>query len=67
MPKSRGGADSWENLTTACNECNVRKGNQTPEEAGMPLRTKPYRPVHITFFQNLIGTIQENWKPYLYM
>lgn len=67
MPKSRGGRDSWENLVTACNRCNVRKGNRTPEEAGMPLKTKPYRPIHITFFRNLNGGVQENWKPYLYM
>ncbi|MCC5908179.1 MAG: HNH endonuclease [Balneolaceae bacterium] len=67
LPKSRGGADSWENLVTACNTCNVKKGNRTPEEAGMPLNIKPYRPVHITFFQNLLNGIQEHWKPYLYM
>jgi 5-methylcytosine-specific restriction endonuclease McrA len=67
VPKSRGGADSWENLVTACNKCNVEKGNRTPEEARMPLKIKPYRPVHITFFQNLLNGIQDHWKPYLYM
>lgn len=67
MPKSRGGRDSWENLTTACNKCNVKKGNRTPEEAGMHLRSKPYRPIHITFFQNLLGSVQADWRPYLYM
>lgn len=67
MPKSRGGVDSWENLVTACNHCNVKKGNRTPEEAKMPLHTKPYKPIHITFFQNLLGGVQEHWKPYLYM
>ena len=67
MPRSRGGKDTWENLITACNTCNVRKGNRTPEEADMPLKMKPYRPVHITFFQNFIGGVQEVWKPYLYM
>ncbi len=67
MPRSRGGKDTWENLVTACNTCNVKKGNRTPDEANMPLRIKPYRPIHITFFQNLINGVQENWKPYLYM
>jgi 5-methylcytosine-specific restriction endonuclease McrA len=67
MPRSRGGRDSWENLITACNTCNVKKGNRTPEEAKMPLRTKPYRPIHITFFRNLMNGVQEHWKPYLYM
>ena len=67
LPRSRGGADSWENLVTACNQCNVKKGNRTPDEASMPLDIEPYRPVHITFFQNLLGGVQEHWKPYLYM
>jgi 5-methylcytosine-specific restriction endonuclease McrA len=67
FPKSRGGGDSWENLVTACNRCNVRKGNRTPDEANMPLRRKPFRPIHITFFRDILGGVQENWKPYLYM
>jgi len=67
MPKSRGGRDSWENLTTACDRCNVRKGNRTPKEAKMDLLGKPYRPVPITFFRDSNGGVQEPWKPYLYM
>jgi 5-methylcytosine-specific restriction endonuclease McrA len=67
MPRSRGGRDSWENLATACNECNVRKGNRTPDEAEMELSQDPFQPVHITFFQSLLGVIQDEWKPYLYM
>lgn len=67
LPRSRGGADSWENLVTACDTCNVKKGNRTPDEAKMPLNIKPYRPIHITFFQNLMGGVQDHWKPYLYM
>ncbi|MEX1062954.1 MAG: HNH endonuclease [Balneolaceae bacterium] len=67
VPRSRGGRDSWENLVTACNKCNVKKGNSTPEEAKMPLKRKPYRPIHITFFRDILGGVQEDWKPYLYM
>lgn len=67
MPKSRGGKDTWENLVTACNRCNVRKGNRTPEEAEMLLEREPYRPIHITFFRDILGGVQEPWKPYLYM
>jgi 5-methylcytosine-specific restriction endonuclease McrA len=44
MPRSRGGGDIWENVTTACLPCNVRKGNRTPREAGMTLRREPRRP-----------------------
>jgi 5-methylcytosine-specific restriction endonuclease McrA len=45
VPRSRGGADAWDNVTTACLPCNVRKGNRTPREAGMPLARKPHRPL----------------------
>jgi 5-methylcytosine-specific restriction endonuclease McrA len=35
IPKSRGGKETWENLTTACKTCNCLKGDRTPEEAGL--------------------------------
>ena len=44
MPRSRGGADLWTNVVTACRHCNMRKGAQTPEEAHMPLLYVPYTP-----------------------
>lgn len=44
IPKSRGGGNSWHNLVTCCNTCNVRKGDKTPEEANMTLRVKPIEP-----------------------
>lgn len=44
LPRSRGGSDSWENVTTACMACNIRKGSRTPAEAGMPLLREPRRP-----------------------
>ena len=67
MPKSRGGEDSWENLTTACIKCNNKKGNRTPEESKMKIMNLPKRPSHITFIKNFAGRIDEEWKPYLYM
>jgi 5-methylcytosine-specific restriction endonuclease McrA len=44
VPRSRGGETSWTNCTLACVGCNARKANRTPEEAGMKLLTKPYKP-----------------------
>ena len=37
QPKSRGGADSWENLVAACLRCNNAKGDHTPAEMGWKL------------------------------
>ncbi len=44
MPRSRGGADVWTNVVTACVVCNQRKGARTPEEADMRLYAVPYTP-----------------------
>lgn len=44
QPVSKGGRDIWENVVTACFHCNSRKGNRTPQQAGMPLLAVPYRP-----------------------
>lgn len=47
IPLSRGGRTTWDNVVTACRSCNGRKGNRTPEEAGMLLRTVPRRPAGV--------------------
>lgn len=44
FPKSRGGANTWENCVTACQDCNSKKGDKTPEEAHMKLLAVPYAP-----------------------
>ncbi|MGQ9819988.1 MAG: HNH endonuclease [Candidatus Kapaibacteriales bacterium] len=67
IPKSRGGADSWDNLVTACISCNNKKGNQTPEEAGLKLIRPPRKPNHILFIRSLLGKINDDWKPYLFI
>lgn len=67
IPKSRGGKDTWENLVAACTRCNNRKGNRTPEEANMLLLRKPFRPSHVMFIRDYMGTLDETWKPYLFL
>jgi 5-methylcytosine-specific restriction endonuclease McrA len=44
VPLSRGGMTNWENVVCACVSCNVKKGNRTPEEAGIRPLTSPERP-----------------------
>jgi len=67
VPKYRGGEDTWENLVCACVHCNNRKGNRTPEEAGIRLARKPRKPNHLFFIQQFVGVVDERWKPYLFM
>jgi 5-methylcytosine-specific restriction endonuclease McrA len=67
IPKNLGGKDTWENLVGACAECNNRKGQRTPEQAGMKLLRQPKRPSHITFIRQFIGVKDTSWKRYLFM
>jgi 5-methylcytosine-specific restriction endonuclease McrA len=67
VPKAKGGIDAWENLLTACISCNNKKGNKTPAEAEMLMKLKPFKPSHIMFIKSVVGKIDENWKPYLFL
>lgn len=64
LPKSRGGQSTWENLVAACRPCNLKKGDRTPEEAGMRLQ-KPPRVPRAPLFLAELKEIPEDWKPYL--
>lgn len=66
VPKTHGGSDSWDNLVAACARCNNRKGDRLPEEAGMKLRRRPFRPTIVTFLQKKVS-VADTWKPYLFM
>jgi 5-methylcytosine-specific restriction endonuclease McrA len=44
VPRSRGGRNTWLNTIAACDGCNQRKGDRTPAEAGMVLRSEPTLP-----------------------
>ena len=67
MPRSRGGPDSWDNLVTACQPCNRRKGRRTPKEASMPLSRRPVAPRWSMAVQLLVGTARryKEWEPFL--
>jgi 5-methylcytosine-specific restriction endonuclease McrA len=43
-PRSRGGKNIWSNTVAACGGCNQRKGDRTPQEAGMRMRIRPTTP-----------------------
>ncbi len=65
IPKSRGGKSTWDNLVTACKRCNSKKGDFTPQEAGMLLGQSPFKPSFVVFLRDFSGNIEETWKPYL--
>ena len=65
MPRSRGGKTNWTNLVTACKKCNAKKGDYTPEEAGMRLPYKPFKPSFVVFLREFSGVADEHWKQFL--
>jgi 5-methylcytosine-specific restriction endonuclease McrA len=44
VPRSHGGASTWDNCVLACITCNKNKADRTPDQAHMRLRTRPVRP-----------------------
>ncbi len=65
IPRSRGGESVWENVVTSCAPCNLRKGNRTPEEVAMTLRTTPRTPAPVLFIHLATPTIPQIWQQYL--
>lgn len=65
LPTSRGGAHNWTNVVTACRRCNHRKGDQTPEEAGMVLLRRPAKPSHVAFLRDYLFNHHGLWDEFL--
>ncbi len=68
IPRSRGGKEVWDNMTTACVRCNVKKGNRTPREAEMPLSVTPRRPyssLHFEVVRHLNSGNNQEWRKYM--
>lgn len=66
IPRSQGGQTTWENVVTACRDCNHRKGGRTPEQANMVLLSTPRQPQYLAFA--LFGELERHdvWRKYAY-
>lgn len=70
IPRSKGGHTSWENIVTACQKCNTRKGNMLPKECDMHPQVKPYEPSMYELQEH--GKkfpphfLHKSWEDYLY-
>jgi len=65
IPKSRGGAHSWENVVAACRRCNARKENRSPSDVGMHLRRVPSPPHESVWIVVAVDRIDPHWEQYL--
>jgi 5-methylcytosine-specific restriction endonuclease McrA len=67
LPRSKGGASTWENLVCACMRCNNRKNNRTPEHANMRLKRKPKAPKYIPWIRVKRNTLPGEWHQFLFL
>jgi 5-methylcytosine-specific restriction endonuclease McrA len=65
VPRSKGGASSWDNIVASCAPCNRRKGNSLPRQVGMKLSKQPRTPSPHVFIQVASPTIPAAWQQYL--
>ena len=65
MPKSKNGDHSWDNVATACTDCNHKKAGRTPKEAKMRLIKKPSIPNLNTHILKYSNNVQNSWTPFL--
>lgn len=66
VPRSRGGASSWQNCVLAHKDINTRKADRTPHEAGLKLLREPQAPKPLPtsmFIKNLHGV--EDWSHFV--
>ena len=63
IPISRGGANEWTNVVTACSSCNTRKANRLPDEIGMHPMQAPVEPhfVHLSWAVRRLTPIQARY------
>ena len=68
VPRAQGGRTIWTNIVATCYTCNARKGNRTPAQANIKLRTKPVRPHWVPAVSIRISrkSVPDAWCDYLY-
>ncbi len=66
VPRSRGGAHSWDNCVAACKACNSKKADRLLEELGWSLAVVP-RPPHRAAGGILVLAVEPlpAWEPWL--
>lgn len=66
LPRSRGGAHSWDNVVACCRPCNIRKGDRLPAESGLSLAAPPRAPRRYAWIYASAGySLDPSWHPYL--
>ena len=66
VPRSRGGAHSWENCVACCARCNSRKADRLVDELGWTMRFRPMVPARTAAGRVwLADDADPAWEPWL--
>lgn len=69
VPRSQGGHTRWENIVIACTDCNQKKRDRTPEQAGMRLKIVPVKPKSLPGGMSFMLTYRKgmpfSWSQYM--
>jgi len=65
IPRSRGGAHTWDNVVAACRPCNVHKRDRLLKDSGMRLKRAPAMPHGVAWSIVAGGTVPDDWRTYL--
>jgi len=68
VPRSQGGKTIWTNIVAACEDCNRKKANRTPAQAGMRLRKLPVQPAATPSLVITVSktSVPDAWRDYVY-
>ncbi len=70
VPRSRGGRTTWENVVTACADCNLSKGSRLARETGLRPMYAPRMPTTYELRESGRGFppnfLHQSWRDFLY-
>ena len=70
VPRSKGGRTTWDNVVTACQSCNLLKGNRLPHQSGMHPKSRPSQPTTFELQENgrafPPNYLHHSWRDFLY-
>jgi hypothetical protein len=64
IPRSLGGKFSWDNCVCCSKDVNTKKGNRTPDQAGLKLLKRPSKP-NAPILIDKRKNYPESWKPFM--
>lgn len=68
VPRAQGGRTTWTNIATCCADCNRKKANRTPEQAGMRLMKQPVQPTAAPVLVVTVSreSVPDAWRDFMY-